>query len=100
VRIRHGDWFLAGLPAPASVRRPVTAVGVRPDSWSATGHARPKGPMERGAAEPFPMPGLAEALEATAVDDVHGFNDQVLGYFATTMCVWTWAYCAIISTLC
>ncbi|HEY2578661.1 MAG TPA: DinB family protein [Streptosporangiaceae bacterium] len=34
------------------------------------------------AADPFPMPGLAEALEATKVDDVHGLNDRVLGYFA------------------
>jgi uncharacterized protein (TIGR03083 family) len=33
------------------------------------------------AADPFPMPGLAEGLEATTVDDVHGFNDQVMSYF-------------------
>jgi len=32
-------------------------------------------------ADPFPMPGLAEGLAATAVDDVHGFNDVVMSYF-------------------
>lgn len=35
----------------------------------------------RAAPAPFPMPGLAEALMATKVDDVHGFNDQVMSYF-------------------
>lgn len=38
--------------------------------------------LMRVTAEPFPMPGLTEAIEATAVDDVHGFNDRVLGYIA------------------
>lgn len=37
--------------------------------------------LMRATAE-SPMPGMAEALEATAVDDVHGLNDQVLGYIA------------------
>jgi hypothetical protein len=32
-------------------------------------------------ADPFPVPGLAEAIETTTVDDVHGFNDRILGYF-------------------
>jgi uncharacterized protein (TIGR03083 family) len=32
-------------------------------------------------ADPLPVPGLAEALEAAAVDDVHGFNDMVLSHF-------------------
>lgn len=31
--------------------------------------------------DPFPMPGLAEAIQATTVDDVHGFNDRVLDCF-------------------
>jgi hypothetical protein len=33
------------------------------------------------AAEPFPMPGVLDAVAATAVDDVHGLNDQMLSYF-------------------
>ena len=33
------------------------------------------------AAEPFPMPGVLDAVVATAVDDVHGLNDQVMSYF-------------------
>lgn len=32
-------------------------------------------------ADPFPMPELAEGLEATRVDEVHGFNEVVLGHF-------------------
>src|ERR1700722_4956257 len=30
--------------------------------------------------DPFPMPGRAEVMEVTTVDDVHGFNDRVLDY--------------------
>jgi uncharacterized protein (TIGR03083 family) len=33
------------------------------------------------AADPFPMPGLTEAIAATTVDEVHGFNDRVMSYF-------------------
>lgn len=36
--------------------------------------------LEPGA-DPFPMPGLTEQIAATAVDDVHGFNDVVLSHF-------------------
>lgn len=35
----------------------------------------------QAGADPFPMPGMAEAIEATAVDDVHGLNDVMLGHF-------------------
>ncbi len=31
--------------------------------------------------DPFPMPGLAEAIQATTVDGVHGLNDRVLDCF-------------------
>jgi Mycothiol maleylpyruvate isomerase N-terminal domain len=34
------------------------------------------------AAQPVPFPDLDEALAATKVDDVHGFNDQVMGHLA------------------
>lgn len=38
--------------------------------------------LMRAAAQPVPFPGLDEALAATKVDDVHGFNDQVMSYLA------------------
>jgi hypothetical protein len=31
--------------------------------------------------DPFPMPGLAEVIAVTTVDDVRGFNDRALDYF-------------------
>jgi uncharacterized membrane protein YraQ (UPF0718 family) len=37
--------------------------------------------LMRAAAEPVPFPDLDEALAATKVDDVHGFNDRVLSHF-------------------
>lgn len=36
--------------------------------------------MLGAAPDPFPMPDVAQAIDATRVDDVHGFNDQILGY--------------------
>lgn len=30
--------------------------------------------------DPFPMPGITEAIAATTVDEVHGLNDQVMSY--------------------